>query len=139
VLADVTQVQAIAAVATANCHPASLRREQLSNQDMGPILEEVTTRQHSEWKDVTDCSPMYESYWAQWKSLAVRNCVLECHWESTDRQTKVAQIFLPQSRLNDMLTKLHGGSSGGHLVVNKALNKVQQGYYWLQAKNDVEK
>jgi hypothetical protein len=31
-----------------------------------------------------------------------------------------------------VLTELHGGPSGGHLGINKALNKVQQGYYWLQ-------
>jgi hypothetical protein len=30
-------------------------------------------------KDNTDRSPTYKSYWDQWKSLAVRNCILECH------------------------------------------------------------
>jgi hypothetical protein len=38
-----------------------------------------------------------------------------------------------------MLTELYGGLSGGHLDVNKTLGKVQQRYYWLQARNDVEK
>jgi hypothetical protein len=38
-----------------------------------------------------------------------------------------------------MLTKLHGGPSGGHLGVNKTLNNVQKRYYWLQARKDVEK
>jgi hypothetical protein len=82
---------------------------------------------------------MYGSYRTQWKSLAVRNGILECHWESTDRESKISQIFLPQSRVNDMLTKQPGGPSGGHLGVNRTLDKVWQRYYWLQARDDVEK
>jgi hypothetical protein len=33
----------------------------------------------------------------------------------------------------------HGGPSGGHLRLNKTLNKVRQKYYWFQARNHVEK
>jgi hypothetical protein len=62
-----------------------------------------------------------------------------CHWDSSDGRSKIAQIILPESRVNDLLTELHGGSSGGHLGVNKTFNKVRQRYYWLQARNDVEK
>jgi hypothetical protein len=52
---------------------------------------------------------------------------------------QIAQIILPRSTVNDVLTKLHGGLSGGHLGVNKTLNKVRQRYYWLQVRRDVEK
>jgi hypothetical protein len=41
--------------------------------------------------------------------------------------------------MKNMLTELHGGSSGGHLGVNKTLNKVRQRYYWLQARGDIER
>jgi hypothetical protein len=59
--------------------------------------------------------------------------------ESANGPSKIAQIVLPRRRVNDKLTKLHGGPSGGHLGVNKALDKVWKRYYWLQARNDVEK
>jgi hypothetical protein len=84
VQADVKQVQVIAAVAAAAWVPAAFRAEQMKDQDIGPILEEVETRQHPEWKDITDHSPTYQSYWAKWKSLTMRNGILEWHWESTD-------------------------------------------------------
>jgi hypothetical protein len=106
--------------------------------DIGTILEEAETGQRPEWKDIADRSPTYKSYWAQWKSLAVRNGILECHSESADGQSKIAHIILPRSRANDVLTELHGGPSG-HLGVNKTLNKARERYYWLQAINDVEK
>jgi hypothetical protein len=32
-----------------------------------------------------------------------------------------------------------GGPSGGHLGVNKTLDKVRQRYYWLHSRNDVER
>lgn len=43
VQADVKQVQAIAAVATASWDTASLRIKQLNDQDVGPILEKIET------------------------------------------------------------------------------------------------
>jgi hypothetical protein len=101
-----------------------MRTEQQNDQDTGPILEEVKTRQHPEWKDIANHSLTYKSYWAQWKSHAVRNDILQHHWVSTDKLSKIAQIILLHSRMNDMLTELHGGLSGGHWGVNKILNKV---------------
>jgi hypothetical protein len=78
---------------------------------------------------ISDCSPKYKSYMDQWKSLAVRNGIPECHRESADRRSKIAQKVLPQSRVNDVLSELHGGPSGGHYGVNKSLNWVRQKYY----------
>jgi hypothetical protein len=102
-------------------------------------LEEVETGQHTEWEYIADCSPMYKSYWAQWKSRAVTSGISQCLWESTDGQSKIAQIILSQSRVNNVLNKPHGGLSGGHLSVNKTLYKVWQRYYRLQARNNAEK
>jgi hypothetical protein len=104
----------------------------------GPILE-VETGQRPERKDIADRSPTYKSYWAQWNSLAVRNGMLERNWESADGLSHIAQIVLPRSREKDVLSELHGGPSGGHVGVGKTLNKARQNYYWLQARNDIEK
>jgi hypothetical protein len=49
------------------------------------------------------------------------------HWNATGnppRTIKIAQIVLHQNRVNDGLSELHGGPSGGHLGVNKTLDKV---------------
>jgi hypothetical protein len=82
---------------------ADLRREQLHDQDMVQILQEVDAGQRPEWKDIADRSPIYKSYWAQWKSLLVRHGVLERHCESADRRTKTAQTVL-QSKMKEALT-----------------------------------
>jgi hypothetical protein len=38
-----------------------------------------------------------------------------------------------------MLVELNSALSGGHVGVNRTLDKVRQRYYWLQARNNVEK
>jgi hypothetical protein len=50
-------------------------------------------------------APSKKSYWAQWKSLAVRGSMLERHWESADGKTKTAQAVIPHSKENDVLSE----------------------------------
>jgi hypothetical protein len=69
----------------------------------------------------------------------VRNGILVRNWESANGRSQIDQIVLLRSRINDVLTELHGGPSGGHLRINRILNKVRERYYSLQAKNDVER
>jgi hypothetical protein len=116
---DIKQVRAIAIMAAPGWDPATLRTEQLNDADIGSILQEVEAGQQPEWKDIVDRSPTYKSYWALWKSLAVRNGILERNWESANGRSQITQIVLPWSRVNDVLTELHGVLSGGHLDVNK--------------------
>jgi hypothetical protein len=125
-------------VAAAGCNPVVLRSEQLNDQAIGFILQETETGLHPEWKDIADRSHTNKSYRAQLKSQVVTNRIIKRHRKATDGWSKIAQIVLPQRRVNEVLTELHVGQSGGHLGVNKTLNKVQQRYYWLQARNDVE-
>jgi hypothetical protein len=136
--ADIKHVGAISALPAAEWDPLVLRTEQVNDTDIGPILQEVETGRRPEWKDIADRSPPYKSYWAQWKSLAVRNGVLKRNWESANGRSKVAQIVLPLSKVEDVLTELHGGPSRRHLGVNKTLNKIRQRYHWLHSRNDVE-
>jgi hypothetical protein len=55
-----------------------VRREQLAEDDVGQLLKEVEARRPG-WEDINDRRPNYKSYWAQWKSLTVRNGLLERH------------------------------------------------------------
>jgi hypothetical protein len=79
----IKHVLAVAAVPAAGWDPSILRMKQLNDQDIGPILEEETG-QRPEWKDIATHSPTYKSYWTQLKSIAVRNGILQRHWESAD-------------------------------------------------------
>jgi hypothetical protein len=88
---------------------ASLRREQLADDELGPLLQEVEAGQRPEWKHIADRSPTYKSYWAQWKSLVVRDGVLERLWESVSGRTKTAQVVIPRNKVKEVLTEMQGG------------------------------
>jgi hypothetical protein len=118
---------------------ASLRRKQLADDEVGPLLEEIESGQRQEWKDIAVRSPTYKSYWAIWKSPLVRDGVLEGPWESTDGRTKTAQVVIPRSKAKKVLTEMREGPSGGHFGVNKTFDKVKQWYYWLHSRDDVER
>jgi hypothetical protein len=111
---------------------------ELNDQHIGPSLDEVETGKRPEWKHIADRIPTHRSYWAQWKSLSVRNDILECHWESADVRSKMAQVVLPWNKVNDVLTELHAAPQEVTWVSSKTLNIVQQRYYWLQVRNDDE-
>jgi hypothetical protein len=133
------KVRVVTAAAADGWDSAALRREQLADEDVGPLLKEVEAGQRPEWKDISDRSPTYKSYWAQWQSLAVRDGVLERHWESADGKTKTVQTVIPRSKIMEVLAEMHGGPSGGHLGVNKTIDKVRWRYYWLYMRGDVER
>jgi len=111
----------------------------LADNDIGPLMRELEAGRPPEWKDISDQGPIYKSYWAQWKSLVLRNGVLVRHWESTDGKKKTAQVVIPRSKVKEVLAEMHGGTSGGHLGVNKTIDKVRQRYYWLHLRGDVER
>jgi hypothetical protein len=97
---------------------AALRREQLADDDVGQLLKEVEAGQRPEWRDISDRSLVYKTYWAQWKSLAVRDGVLERHWESADGKTKTAETVIPCGKVREVLAEMHR--------VNRTLDKVRQ-------------
>jgi hypothetical protein len=67
---------------------------------------------------MTDLSLTYKNCLAQW-----RNGILERNWESANGRSQIAQKVLPRSKVEDVLADLYGGPSGGHLGVNKNLEK----------------
>jgi hypothetical protein len=64
--------------------------------------------------------------------------VLVRHWESEDGK-RTAQVVIPRNRVKEVLTEMHGGTSGEHLGVNKRIERARQRYYLLQLRDDVEK
>ena len=82
----------------------------MADNDFGPLIWEIEAGQRPEWRDVSDRGPIYELL-VPVKSLALRDGVLEPHWDSTDGK-KRAQRIIPHSKLKEILPEMHGGTSG---------------------------
>jgi hypothetical protein len=93
---------------------------------LGQLLQEVEDEQSPEWKDITDCSPIYKSYCVQWKLIVARDSVLEHHWDSADGRMKTVQIVIHRRKVKEMSAKMHGDI--------KTLDKVRWQCYWLHSK-----
>jgi hypothetical protein len=85
----------------------------------------METGQRPEWRDIDDQSTIYKSYWAQWKSLAVRDSMLERHWELADGN-KMDRVVIARSKMKEVLADIQGGNSGGHLGANRTIVKVRR-------------
>lgn len=68
-------------------------------------MRKTEAGQRPEWSYIGDRGTIYKSYWAQWKSHALRDGVLECHWESADGK-KTAQIVTPRSKVKELLAEM---------------------------------
>jgi hypothetical protein len=77
--ADGKRVRRVAAATANGWDQQALRREQLADNYVGPLLRQMEAGQCPKWRDVSDWGPIYKSYWAQWKSHAVRDGVQQCH------------------------------------------------------------
>jgi hypothetical protein len=78
-------------------------RDQLNDPDIRPILKEVEAGQHPKWTVTADRSPTYKGCSAQLKYLAVRDGIVNCHWESAEGECNVSQIVLPLRKVKDVL------------------------------------
>jgi hypothetical protein len=70
-------------------------REQLADYDMEQLLQEMEAGQCPVWKDIADHSSTYITYCAQWKSLVVREDILE---QLGDRGTNTAKTVIHAAR-----------------------------------------
>ena len=65
--------------------------------------------------------------------------VLEHHWWSANRKKKTAQRVISRSNVKEVLAEMHAGTYGVHLGTNKAIDKVQQRYYWLHLRGNIKR
>jgi hypothetical protein len=135
--ADVKQVRAIAAIAAAVWDPAALRTEQQNDRRRA-----YSTRSGNRTTGVEihrRTHPYLQKLLGSVEILAVRNGILERSWGFANGRSQIAQVVLPRSKVRYVLTELHGGSSGGHLCINKTLNKVLLSLgnkrYWKMVRN----
>ena len=115
-----------------------LRKDQQEDDEVGPVLTWKERDQKPRWSDVADRSEATKSYLAQWDSLTLESGILKRRWESLNGRNIRIQTVLPRSRVKEVLEELHGGTSGGHLGVNKTIDRVRERFYWLHMRQDVE-
>ena len=90
------------------CQYTELREAQLQDPDIKPIIEwKETSSDRPSCEEVAGCSPDTKLYWAQWKSLTIRQGVLHRLWETVAGDHTVPQLILPKVLRKEAFTQLH--------------------------------
>ncbi|KAG8239060.1 hypothetical protein J437_LFUL018503 [Ladona fulva] len=105
-----------------------VQKAQEDDHDIGPILGWKIGGARPAWEDISNSSEAVKCYWAQWNSLSIESGLLKRRWESADGRSCIMQLIPPKRMVEEVLEKIHGVASGGHLGVNKTLPKVREPY-----------
>jgi len=68
----------------------------------------------------------------------VEGGLLKRAWESADGKEIRKQLVVPRGRVDNVLEKIHNGTTVAHLGVNKTLDKIRQRFYWVNYCKDVK-
>jgi hypothetical protein len=59
-------------------------------------MREIEAGRRTEWRDISNRDPIYKNYWAQLKSLALKDDVFVRHWESDEKKKINAKESSPK-------------------------------------------
>ena len=79
-----------------------------------------------------------KAYWAQWDSLQLINGGLHHLWETPSGDATLRQLVVPAFLREKVLQELHGSVTAGHFGIAKTYGRVQQRYYWVNCREDVQ-
>lgn len=116
---------------------ATLRRKQLNDVDIAPILhwKEDNTRPNSQ--TLCSASSITRHYLVYWDSLIIVDGVLYRRFLRKDGTDTYTQLIVPGSMKSDVLCQMHNNVLSGHLGHKKTKAKTLQRFYWCGLQPDV--
>jgi len=117
--------------------PEQIKDDQKQDTDLVKIITAKERDERPDWKDISKESPVVKAYWAQWQSLHIINGCLYRQWESEDGKYSKQLVVVPSCKISNILEEYHNNSSGGHLGVNKTLQKIKERFYWVGCHDSV--
>ncbi|KAK3915873.1 Retrovirus-related Pol polyprotein from transposon 412 [Frankliniella fusca] len=122
-----------------NWQPPALRRDQLADSAIGPILRALEEGRRPDPEDAAAMGSEARALWLQWASLQVEDGVLYRRWEhpSGDPHRNHLQLVLPRVRVQETVKKYHAlPGTGSHFKVTRTMAKLRERFYWPQAFQD---
>ena len=118
-------------------HTSEMRKLQLSDTVIGPILQAKEKEQKPSPDDVKVQPRSTSRLVQQWDQLEVKGGLLWRVMENVGGN-EVRQLIVSQGLRTEVLQELHSGAVGGHLGEEKTLKKLKERFYWPGHANDVK-
>ena len=116
---------------------SEIRKKQLADADVGPILRWFESGKRPYGQDVSMSSPATRHYWMLWDTLSINEGVLCRKFHKKDATGQYVQLIVPKSIRDEVLYQMHTCILSGHLGRKKTQEKTLQRYYWYQLREDV--
>lgn len=120
--------------------PESLRKDQLLDEDIMPIMVGVQDQERPHFQEIVGCSPKTRSLWLQFNSLVLLNGVLYRCMEhpSLDPHRRTYQLVLPAARVKAVVQTHHENvATGNHFGIKKTYVALKAIFYWPGMWEDV--
>lgn len=122
---------------SAALRPEIIRKKQLADADLGPVLKWVETGVRPHGDKVCASSPATRHYWICWDSLVLQDGVLFRRFHKRDSSGSFLQLLVPRSLREEILYQMHDTLLSGHLGKRKCCEKTLQRFYWFGVREDV--
>ena len=118
------------------CTSSELRRKQLSDLDLQPILQWMERGNRPKNQEACATSPATRHYLVHWDSLVINQGMLFRKYVSKDC-TENFQFIVPREMKTEILYRMHSGIMAGHLGRKKTKGKLLARYYWYKVREDI--
>ena len=119
------------------CSMVNLRKKQLNDRDIGPVLKWMETGVRPYGNEVSAASAATRHYWSYWHSLVLKEGVLHRKFFRKDGTGAHLQILVPKELRNEVMKQMHDALLSGHLGRKKTREKTLQRFYWYGVREDV--
>ncbi|CAC5415373.1 unnamed protein product [Mytilus coruscus] len=111
---------------------SEIRQQQLEDEDIGKIFAAFESGpQKPPWESISSGTSALKTLWGQWDRLEMHGGVLYRRFETNIGQAARKQMIVPKSRTQELLHYFHDVPSAAHLGIDKTLEKLKNGFYWL--------
>ena len=114
-----------------------LRRKQLNDPDLGPVLRWVESGKRPFGSVVCSASPTTRHYWNFWDSLEIHDGVLFRRYHKRDAAGDHIQFLVPRSLRKEIMYQMHNSLISGHLGKKKPREETLQHFYWFGLHEDI--
>lgn len=114
-----------------------MRDSQLRDPEIGLVMKALDDgRPRPDWSQVASKDQAVKVLWGQWKRLKIQNGVLYRRWEEEDSKVRW-QVVVPVEKRKEVLQHLHASPGSGHMGVNRTIERVKLGYFWVGIRRQV--
>lgn len=113
------------------CSMAELRKRQLDDRDIAPIIKWLEAGRRPHGHEVCASSPTTRHYWNNWDSLEFKDGVLFRKFYRQNLTGCHLLFIVPHMMRKDLMHQIHGTITSGHLGKKKTRERALQRIYWL--------